>query len=118
MLTTKDGAEVIIPNGDILSGQIVNWTLMNNQRRITTELEVRGSDDMELVATLIKKSIADSQFIVKGREPQVLFTKVYDDGFSLNLIYWCTDVAKSEEARNEIFMLLKKGLASNNLKLE
>lgn len=118
MLTTKDGAEVIIPNGDILSGQIVNWTLMNNQRRITTELEVRGSDDMEQVATVIKNSIAASEYIVKEREPQVLFTKVYDDGFSLNLVYWCVDVAKSEEARNEIFTMLKKGLASNNLKLE
>lgn len=118
MLTTKDGAEVIIPNGDILSGQIVNWTLMNNQRRITTELDVRGSDDMEQVATVIKNSIAASEYIVKEREPQILFTKVHEDGFSLNLVYWCVDVAKSEEARNEIFSLLKKGLEKNNLKLE
>ncbi len=52
-LLTNDGAEVIIPNGDILSGQIVNWTLTNNQRRLVMELTVNGSNDMEHVSSLI-----------------------------------------------------------------
>jgi hypothetical protein len=33
-LLTEDGAEVIIPNGDVLSHNIVNWTLGNNHIRI------------------------------------------------------------------------------------
>src|SRR5204862_5029292 len=33
-LLTEDGAEVIMPNGDVLSHNIVNWTLSNNHARV------------------------------------------------------------------------------------
>ena len=33
-LLTEEGAEVIIPNGDVLSNHIVNWTLSNNHVRL------------------------------------------------------------------------------------
>lgn len=33
-LTTADGADVIIPNGNILSQNIVNWTYSNNEKRV------------------------------------------------------------------------------------
>src|SRR5205807_639627 len=39
-LLTPDGAEVIIPNGDILSRNIVNWTLTNNQIRAVISFAV------------------------------------------------------------------------------
>ena len=39
-LLTPDGAEVIIPNGDILSHNIVNWTLSNNNIRIEVSFTV------------------------------------------------------------------------------
>ncbi|RYF86081.1 MAG: mechanosensitive ion channel, partial [Chitinophagaceae bacterium] len=45
-ILTADGAEVIIPNGDLLSRQIVNWTLSTNQRRLEIDLSVSGSEDM------------------------------------------------------------------------
>ena len=48
-LLTPEGAEVIIPNGDILSHNIVNWTLSNNNIRIEVSFTVDklvSSEDM------------------------------------------------------------------------
>ncbi|MEI9806593.1 MAG: mechanosensitive ion channel domain-containing protein [Bacteroidota bacterium] len=117
-LATNDGAEVIIPNGDILSGQIVNWTLTNNQRRLEMDLGIRGSSDMEQVAAVLKQSVLQSGYAVKEREPQILFTKMHDDGFALKLFYWCADVSKSEESKSEVLILLKENLEKNNLAME
>src|SRR6185437_8463036 len=33
-LTTVEGSEVIVPNGDLLSQHIVNWTLSSHYRRV------------------------------------------------------------------------------------
>lgn len=114
-LLTQNGAEVIIPNGDILSQQIVNWTLTNSQQRLEMDLSISGSNDMEVVSSAIKKAILQSKFVVANREPQILFTKVVEDGFELKAFFWSIDVAKSAEARSEILLLLHKQLNAENI---
>jgi len=46
-LLTAEGAEVIIPNGDVLSHNIVNWTLSNNHIRIELSFVVNKPYDKE-----------------------------------------------------------------------
>ncbi|WP_276479464.1 mechanosensitive ion channel family protein [Paraflavitalea pollutisoli] len=116
-LLTADGAEVIIPNGDILSQQIVNWTHTNTQMRLDMELSVSGSRDMEVVSTAVKKAIQESKYVSDYREPQVLFTKVNDDGFDLKAYFWCADVFKAEEAKSQVLLLLHEKLEAVNLKI-
>lgn len=114
-LLTQNGAEVIIPNGDILSQQIVNWTLTNSQQRLEIDLVITGNTDMEVVSAIIKKVILQSKYVVTSREPQILFTKVLDDGFELKAFCWCIDVSKSAEARSEILLLLHKHLGTEHI---
>jgi potassium-dependent mechanosensitive channel len=114
-LLTSDGAEVIIPNGDILSEQIVNWTHSHNQRRLEMELAIKGSDDMEQVCSVVKQAVLGSSYIVKEREPQVLFMKLQENGFTLKVFFWCKEVAKSSEAKSEVLQLLNENLLKNNL---
>jgi potassium efflux system protein len=116
-LLTQNGAEVIIPNGDILSQQITNWTLSNNQQRLEMDLSVSGSKDMEVVSTAIKQAILASQFVFESREPQILFTKVNGDGFDLKAFFWCKDVLKSDEAKSEILLLLHEKLNAAGLQI-
>ncbi len=114
-LLTRDGAEVIIPNGDILSTKITNWTLSNSQQRLEMDLSVDGSNDMESVSSTIKTAILSSQYVFPTREPQILFTKINDDGFDLKVFFWCTDAFKSEEARSEILLLLHEQLKAEKI---
>lgn len=114
-LLTQDGAEVIIPNGDILSHQIVNWTHSNTQIRLEIELSVSGSRDMEVISSAIKNAILASRYVFESREPQILFTKVNEDGFDLKAFFWCADVFKAEEAKSDVLILLHEKLNAANL---
>jgi small-conductance mechanosensitive channel len=117
-LLTADGSEVIIPNGDILSEHVVNWTLSNSQRRLSMDLNIQGSDDMEHVSTIVKHGVLASSYVSQEKEPQVLFTNVEPNGFSLKVFFWCRDVSKSEETNSEILLLLARKLKENNLVME
>ncbi|WP_374951012.1 mechanosensitive ion channel family protein, partial [Mucilaginibacter sp.] len=46
-IATSDGAEVIIPNGDLISHHVINWTLSNNNRRIELIIGVAYGSDIE-----------------------------------------------------------------------
>ena len=116
-LLTSDGAEVIIPNGDVLSQQITNWTLSNNQQRLHIDLSVKGNKDMEVITSTVKKAILASGYVYENREPSVLFTKVKDDGFELKVYFWCVDVSKSGEARSAITLLLYQGLKGEGIQM-
>ncbi|WP_205511562.1 mechanosensitive ion channel domain-containing protein, partial [Longitalea arenae] len=116
-LLTGDGAEVIIPNGDVLSQQIVNWTLSNNQQRVQMDLCITGNGDMEVVSSIVKKAILASGYVYEEREPSILFTKVYDDGFDLKAFFWCNDVGKSDAAKSAVLLLLFQKLKAEGMQL-
>ena len=44
-IVTPEGAEIIIPNGDMLSQKLINWTLNNSHMRV--DLEVKFADGFQ-----------------------------------------------------------------------
>ena len=54
VLNTGDGAEVIIPNGDLLSGRVVNWTLTNDDAKTSFVVQVDRSADLETLKSWIR----------------------------------------------------------------
>jgi potassium efflux system protein len=116
-LLTSDGAEVIIPNGDILSGKIVNWTHTNSQRRMEIDLEVSGSDDRGFVSLTLLNAIQNSELLSTDRKPQVRIVRLLENGFGLKLFVWCRDAAKTGEAQSELLLLLHEYLPQHGLTL-
>lgn len=49
IVRTSDGAEVIIPNGQLASSQVINWTHSTQQRRLSLPVSVAYGSDPELV---------------------------------------------------------------------
>ncbi|MDX1649503.1 MAG: mechanosensitive ion channel, partial [Myxococcota bacterium] len=50
---TWDGAEVIVPNADLISSRVTNWTLSDRQRRMQVKVGVAyGSDPAEVLEIL------------------------------------------------------------------
>jgi potassium-dependent mechanosensitive channel len=101
-LLTPEGAEIIIPNGDLLSHNIVNWTLSNNHIRIDftiTAAELPGQEDIEKGFTDIVNNNPDA---LTQRQPEILFTYLKGKSVQMQFLFWCKDVAKMDEAKNEV----------------
>ena len=48
-IKTWEGAEVIVPNGNLISNKLVNWTLSDQLRRIDIKIGVAYGTDVKLV---------------------------------------------------------------------
>ena len=101
-LLTTDGAEVIIPNGDILSRNIVNWTLTNNQIRAVISFAVEDLPDEEEIKSDIIKLIKANENTVSSREPDMLVDNITAKSLQLTFIFWCIDVTRTDVAKSEI----------------
>ncbi len=72
-IRTFDGAEVIVPNGDLLSGRVVNWTLSAPQQRVIIPVGIAyGTDPAEVLGILRKLANAHEK-VFNAPAPLALF---------------------------------------------
>ncbi len=50
---TLDGAEVIVPNADLIAGNVVNWTLSDRMRHIDVDVGVAYASDPGNVRSIL-----------------------------------------------------------------
>lgn len=117
-LFTPDGAEVIIPNGDMLSQSIINWTLSNTFKRVELSLSITTTEDRDTVTTLIKDTILSADRVLKRREPVILLEKMDDEGFDLKVYFWSEDVNKAELLTSEVRYLIYVALRDKHIKVK
>lgn len=106
------GAEVIIPNGDLISKKVVNWTLSNRNRRSKIPMKTSPGADPEKVIEIFNKIANDHPNISKEPAPKTYFYGYGDDGnLNFSLLYWTTfsDTLKTDSAiALQIFKTLKE----------
>ena len=116
-LLTSEGAEVIIPNGDILSHNFVNWSLSNNYRRADLSFtvdQIAISENNRLEIVNIIKSSPD---VLPQKEPEVFINAVTSVSTQLKIYFWCKDVTKTEQARSEVYAAIYSYLQGKGIKI-
>jgi len=105
------GAEVIIPNGDLISKKVVNWTLSNRNRRSKVSMKTSPSADPENVIELLNKIAINQPTTSSEPAPSTYFYGYGSDGnLNFALFYWTTfsDTLKTDNnIALEIFRTLK-----------
>ncbi|MFW2387202.1 MAG: mechanosensitive ion channel domain-containing protein [Polyangiales bacterium] len=72
-IRTFDGAEVIVPNGDLISQRVVNWTLSARRQRVTIPVGVAYGTDPNAVLKILRKVAAANDGVFKDPAPLALF---------------------------------------------
>jgi small-conductance mechanosensitive channel len=88
VVTTWDGADVIIPNGDLLNQHLVNWTLGSSRRRFSLPLGVAYGTDLEKTRQLLLGLMQKDQRILKNPEPVVMANEFNNSSVDLILKFW------------------------------
>jgi small-conductance mechanosensitive channel len=111
-IKTYSGAEAIIPNGDLISKKVVNWTLHNRDRRSRILMKTAGNANPERVIELFNGIASGYSEVFSDPEPKTYFYGYTDDGnLSFSLLYWTTfsDTLKTDSAiALDIFKALKE----------
>ncbi|HVW61615.1 MAG TPA: mechanosensitive ion channel domain-containing protein [Puia sp.] len=111
-LLTEEGAEVIIPNGDVLAHNIVNWTLSNNHVRMSLSFTVDRQHADAIQPDAIKEIVRGSSHVFTGRQPDVLINILNSKSIEIKVLFWGNDITKttltSAEVRAAIYRYLDK----------
>jgi len=90
-IRTYTGAEAIIPNGDLISKKVINWTLTNRDRRSKILMKTSGDADPEKVIELFNSIAAENEKTYAEPAPETYFYGYNEDGnLDFALMYWTT----------------------------
>ncbi|MFI5162287.1 MAG: mechanosensitive ion channel family protein [Sphingobacteriales bacterium] len=101
-LSTGNGSEVIIPNGDLISQNVVNWTLSNTNRQVEILVNVAYGTDVEKVTKLLKDILCNRNDIMTAPEPAVFLNDITDKAVNFKVFFWAADIADFFELRSRV----------------
>jgi len=88
---TFDRAEVVVPNGDLISSQVTNWTLGDRSMRLIVPVGVAYGSDVETVMRVLMTVAQESDRVLKEPQPVVLFLNFGDSALDFQLRVWISD---------------------------
>ena len=116
-IKTWDGAEVIVPNGNLISNKLINWTLSDQRRRIEIKVGVAYGTDVNLVMETLLECAKQNEKIIEYPAPAVLFEDFGDSSLNFELRCWTSDFASWVEIRSDIRVAIDRAFKEKNIEI-
>jgi small-conductance mechanosensitive channel len=88
-IRTWSGSEVVVPNGNLISNELTNWTLSDAIRRLEMPVGVAYGTDPERVIELLVDAMGAHEKVLAEPEPFALFVGFGDSSLNFSARCWC-----------------------------
>ena len=116
-VVTGDGSEVIIPNGDLISHQVVNWTLSNNNRQIELRVITAYGVDINKVKDILHNLLTNRQDIMTNPAPSVFLNNVNENAVEFKVLFWEADISTTNELKSRILAEIYQAISKEGIQM-
>lgn len=117
-ITTRDGREYLIPNEDLITGQVVNWSHSNDFVRLDIHFGTAYGDDPHKVRQLAIEAAASVDRVLSGKPPVCHITGFGDSSVDYILRFWITDPTGGlTNIRGNVYLALWDKFHANNISI-
>lgn len=94
LIETFDSREILVPNEDLITNRVVNWTLTSSKGRIEIPVGVSYGSDIEKAQELILEAAKAHPRCIDDPEPKCYLRNFGDSSVDFILHFWVADVAE------------------------
>jgi small-conductance mechanosensitive channel len=92
-LTTRDGTEWLVPNEDLISRRVINWSYSHNRLRLLTPISVSFDSDVRVAMKLVEEAARETPRVLRQPEPVCRLMSFGDSTVNLEMRFWIDDPA-------------------------
>ena len=92
LVETSDSKELIVPNEDLITGHVTNWTYSNTRARISVEVGVAYGTDLEVAKQCILNAATQYEHCSMYPEPAVYLREFGNSSITFLMYFWIDDV--------------------------
>jgi len=114
---TFDGAEVIVPNANLISNEVINWTLSDKKRRIEIISGVAYGSDVHHVKEILLGILINHPDILQNPKPLVLFNDLGESSLDFRMLFWTENYDNWIIIKSEIIFKIHDALKEAGIKI-
>ena len=105
-LRTSQGAEVIVPNADLISREVTNWTLSDRKRQLEIDVGVAYGTEPEQVVRLLEAAAKEVTEVETIPAPRAWFTGFGDSSLNFRLEAWIAEYGRGSANESALRMAI------------
>jgi small-conductance mechanosensitive channel len=117
-VVTRDGKEYLIPNEDLITGQVVNWSHSNEFVRLDIYFGTAYQDDPHVVRKLAINAAAGVERVLDHKPPVCHIVGFGDSSVDYILRFWIRDPTGGlTNIRGNVYLALWDAFKENNISI-
>jgi small-conductance mechanosensitive channel len=106
----RDGVETLIPNENLITTEVINWSYSDKQVRIKLPVQISYEDDPEAAMAILAQVAQGASRVLQNPPPAARLMGFGDSGIDLELRAWIRDPQQGvNNVRSELNMGIWKG---------
>jgi len=114
---TWRGAEVLVPNATLISGNLTNWTLSDRTRRIELPVGVAYGTDPERVLGLLTETASSISGVLASPAPMALFLGFGDSALNFEVRAWTDHFEEWGSIRSKMAVAVNNRLKAEGIEV-
>ncbi len=112
-----DRKELIVPNKEFVTGQLINWTLSDQILRLIIPVGIAYGSDTKRAYEILHKIARQHPDILADPEPQVLFTAFGDSTLDFELRVFCPSINVFVRLKHDLHMAIDQAFREADIEI-
>ncbi len=117
VLRTLQGSEVIVPNGQLISEEVINWTFSDQLRRLEINVGVAYGNDPAEVIKLLTEAVSDHADVLQDPAPSCLFLGFGDNSLDFQARAWTGRTSQWVVVQSDLAVAMNAALNDANIEI-
>jgi potassium efflux system protein len=116
-IETFDRASLIVPNSELITGRVLNWTHRDSLVAVNVKVGVSYDSDPEQVIAILRKCADENSGVLRTPAPGAVFENFGDSALMFNLRVALPDIGKAFDVQSELRVAIFKALREANIEI-
>jgi small-conductance mechanosensitive channel len=114
---TFSGAEVIVPNANLVANEVINWTLSDKNRRIEVAVGVAYGTDPQRVLDILLEVASGHPNVLENPAAVALFRGFGDSSLDFTLRFWAIRYEEGLQIASDITVAINNALKESGIEI-
>jgi len=114
-ISNNEGADIIIPNGDLLSQHLTNWTMHDRRRRIEFSIGIPYQADVKMAMVRVTEALASNDKIMQTPAPAISLQQFGATTIEIKIKFWVNELSEAADIKSSVMIQVYEALKQGGI---